>query len=160
MDIDRDDMTMIMINDLKDYVSGNGKIKQYRFRYDVKRPEVPVDFNNAHLIVTRPDNNRCCFGFFFPNPDPNNLDKEGIGMIVTTHGASKLEDRRYHNQVSFKKILINQRLFDFQEQWEYYRELLARQHTPEMLYDQGYIDFEEAETAWNIYDLYHKSEGV
>ena len=58
-------------------------------------------------------------------------------------------------QKTFKIKLIEQRLSNLTEQWEYYRQMLARCHEPQDLFRKDIISFEETDVAWNIYDAYN-----
>lgn len=55
----------------------------------------------------------------------------------------------------FKTKLIEQQLYDFKEQWNYYIECLASQYKPEVLYQNRHIKFNEAKRAQWIYDACH-----
>lgn len=55
----------------------------------------------------------------------------------------------------FKTKLIEQQLYNFEEQWNYYIECLASQYKPEILYQNRHIKFNEAKRAQWIYDACH-----
>lgn len=107
----------------------NAESKMCRFRPNVAAPERPIDLVKAGLVY-----------YEFKSED---------GEYRYNKTLKGLFDE-------MKKELIKQRLYDFDEQWNYYLDCLASQHTPEELYRRGYIKYSQARTAQNIYDINHK----
>lgn len=130
----------------------NAESKMCRFRPNVAAPERPIDLVKAGLVYYEFKSedgeyryNKTLKGLF--DEMKNNVT---VGNILDTELMYTVIPQK-----TFKIKLIEQRLSNLTEQWEYYRQMLARSIPPQDLFKKDIISFEETDVAWNIYDEYN-----
>ena len=123
-----------------------------RFKPLVSSPERPIDLVKAGLVYYELNSengeyrySKTLQGLF--DDMKNNVTVANILDMEIKYTVISIK--------TFKIKLIEQRLSNLAEQWEYYRQMLARSTQPQDLFRKDIISFEETDVAWNIYDAYN-----
>lgn len=165
--ITREDYTQLLLDNLKRHVSGTEDLQEYSFMKSV--PERLVDLVAAGFAkreITTETKKLSRDGEYWIQywnsmkikNDLDNIyhvpDSQIKYPLLSRHAFGPMKVKEIRKR--FKEELIKQRLYDFDEQWNYYLDCIASQHLPEDLYRDGYIKYSQARTAQNIYDLNHR----
>ena len=126
---------------------------------DVPFPKDPLDLDRAGLVIysfdllTNEFEEYYSFDQFY-NMLFINYNVDGKIFLSSIGNRIKIK-YKIVNKKTFKIKLAEQRLFDYKNQWEFYRLKLASCYQPHILLENDIIHYSESSKAWDVYDEYN-----